>query len=72
MNNFDIKECSGILNKEQLELLLEILPINFYTVEKNVEPKEAYKHQEKGQINVYHDCEIVSFYPPKGKRLANA
>lgn len=73
-NKFNIVECENraILSKEQLEKLLNKLPITFYTVDKSVHPNFSYQSHEKGEIEVRHSAAVVTFHPPKGTYLSNA
>ena len=71
-NKFNVRECRGILQREQLDAVLQQAPLEFYTVDRDVDPDMALEAQERGEIDVYHKAAVVYFFPPQGKRLSSA
>ena len=69
---FNILECQGILNSEQLETVLKKFPVDFYLVDEYVDPGISFQECKKEPVDVYHSTGVISIYPPKGKRLSNA
>jgi calcineurin-like phosphoesterase len=70
---FAIKECSGILDEDQLKTLLRKLPIEFQTVNADFPDRHVPLNKEEyREIEVYHYAQVVSLNPAQGRRLWNA
>ena len=71
--SFTIKECSGILNEEQLKTLLRKLPIEFEIVRMDFSQRGVPNSEEQfNEVEVYHRAGVVSLNPLEGRRLWNA
>ena len=72
-NKFEIKECEGILNPKELEIVVSKLPIDFYMVKSDVDPHlSTWAKHTRGIVEVYHDALIINLHPAEGERLYNA
>ncbi len=59
----------GILCPNELERILEILPITFSTVERNSSNHYPLEKEFEHAIEVYHSAAVVELSPPEGRRL---
>jgi hypothetical protein len=72
LEKYELMQISGVLDKPQLESLLDQLPFEFSIVEDEKDPRDTLYTEERGPIEVYHFGPVVSIYPKDGKRLSNA